>query len=349
MRDVAIVSFAQSNRADEVRSEVEILQPVAAQAIAASGLARNEIEFTCSGSSDWLQGQPFAFVMALDAVGSWPPIKESHVEQDGAWALYEAWVKIQTGEVSSALVYSFGKTSPGDIALVQAIQLDPYCVAPLWPDLDSVSGLQARACLEAGVVTEKQMAETVSRSLRDAKDNEHAVRKGDYSVDDLLAREYRVDPLRDFDCPANSDGATVMVIAAGDRAKDLCERPVWIRGFDHRIDPPALGVRDLTTLPSVRLAAEKAQVKADKVDFAEVTAPYSHQETLLRNELGLEADTAVNPSGGSLAAHTLMSCGLNRIGDAAMRIAQGDGDRAVAHAGQGPCLQQNLVVVLEGE
>jgi hypothetical protein len=45
----------------------------------------------------------------------------------------------------------------------------------------------------------------------------------------------------------------------------------------------------------------------------------------------------------------MMSCGLNRIGDAAQRIAAGEGDRAVAHASQGHCLQQNMVCVLEGE
>ena len=57
----------------------------------------------CSGSLDYLQGGPFAFVAGLDAVGAWPPIRESHVEMDAAWALYEAWVAIQTGEVDSAL------------------------------------------------------------------------------------------------------------------------------------------------------------------------------------------------------------------------------------------------------
>ncbi len=349
MRDVAIVSFAQSNVEVEDRNEVEILLPVAKEAVEGSGLARNEIDFTCSGSSDWLQGQPFAFVMALDAVGAWPPIKESHVEQDGAWALYEAWVKIQTGEVDSALIYAFGKTSPGDVALVQSLQLDPYCGQPLWPDLDSISGIQARSCLEAGVVTEEQMAEVASQAQRNAQANPHAVRKGDHGVEDLLARPYRVSPLRDHDCPANSDGATAMVVVAGERAKQLCERPVWIRGFDHRIDPPALGVRDLTRMPSAGLAAEKAGAGDDKLDFVEITAPYSHQELILRKEFRLGGDVLVNPSGGSLAAHTLMSCGLNRIGDAAMRIASGKGDRALAHAGQGPCLQQNLVVVLEGE
>ena len=58
----------------------------------------SEIDFTCSGSTDYLAGSAFSFVMALDGVGAWPPISESHVEMDGAWALYEAWVKMQTGE-----------------------------------------------------------------------------------------------------------------------------------------------------------------------------------------------------------------------------------------------------------
>ena len=58
MRDVAIVSFAQCNAAREDRNEVEILLPVVKQAVAASKVERAEIDFTCSGSSDFLQGQP---------------------------------------------------------------------------------------------------------------------------------------------------------------------------------------------------------------------------------------------------------------------------------------------------
>ncbi len=347
MRDVGILSFAQSNAKAEVRNEVEILLPVVKQAVKESGLARTDIDFTCSGSSDFLQGQPFAFVMALDGVGAWPPIKESHVEMDGAWALYEAWVKIQTGEVESAIIYSFGKTSPGDLAEVLALQLDPYCVTQLWPDADSIAGIQARQYLERSGKTERDLAEVAARSLRDAKDNPHAVAKGDFDAEKLLTEAYRTSPLRDHDCPTNADGATVMVIASADIVRQHSKRPVWIRGIDHRIDPPALGVRDLTRAPSAELAAQKAGV--GQVDFAEIDAPYTHQELILREALGLGDDVRVNPSGGSLCTRTLFSCGLNRIGDAFARIAAGDGNRAVAHATQGHCLQQNLVCVLEGE
>ena len=44
----------------------------------------------------------------------------------------------------------------------------------------------------------------------------------------------------------------------------------------------------------------------------------------------------------------MMAAGLVRIGEAALRLG-GEGKRAVAHATSGPCLQQNLVCVLEGD
>ena len=103
MRDVAVVSFVYSNVArDALHNETEMIVPVLHEAIAQSGIAHDEIGFVCSGSLDYLQGGPFAFVAGLDAVGAWPPVRESHVEMDAAWALYEAWVAIQTGEVDSA-------------------------------------------------------------------------------------------------------------------------------------------------------------------------------------------------------------------------------------------------------
>ena len=44
-----------------------------------------------------------------------------------------------------------------------------------------------------------------------------------------------------------------------------------------------------------------------------------------------------------------MSAGLIRIGEVARRISSGEAARGVAHATSGPCLQQNMVVVLEGD
>lgn len=346
MRDVAVVSYAQfATRRDETRNEIEMLLPVVKQALAPTGLTTHDMGFTVSGSSDYLAGQSFAFVSALDAIGPWPPIAESHVEMDGAFALYEAWVRLQHGDIDTALVYAFGKSSPGDLGRVLALQLEPYLTGPLWPDAASLAALQARALLDSGNASEKDLARVVARSRRSALDNPHAQLKGEYDEAALLDEPLLNDPLRKHDLPPITDGAAVMVLAAGDRARDLCEKPVWIRGIDHRVESQALGSRDLTSSASTRLAGEKAGVTAD-VDVAELHAPFSHQELILTEALGLdETRTRINPSGGALASNPMMVAGLVRIGEAAARLATGQ--RAVAHATSGPCLQQNLVCVLE--
>jgi acetyl-CoA acetyltransferase len=351
VRDVAVVAFAQSiAREESERNEVEILMPVIEEVRAKSGIAKEEIGFTCSGSADFLAGQPFAFVNGLEAIGAWPPIQESHVEADGAWALYEAWVRLQHGDVDSALVYGFGKSSMGSLRDVLAVQLDPYYSAPLWPDAVSLAALQARAVLESGRHTEEEMAEVAVRSRRDAAGNPHAVVSGDANGDALLGEPFVVSPLRRHDCAPVCDGAAAIVLAAGDLAREVAERPAWIRGIDHRIEPQSLGVRDLTTSSSTALAGERAGVNGSPVDVVELYAPFTHQELILCDALGIDAEkTRVNPSGGALGANPMMAAGLIRIGEAAARIADGSANRAVAHATSGPCLQQNLVCVLEGD
>ena len=124
--------------------------PVIAEVFGNIGITKDDVDFICSGSTDYLIGGPFSFVMALDAVGVWPPRTECHVEMDGAWALYEAWVLLQEGEIDAALVYSFGRSSLGDLNEILTLQLDPYYEAPLWPDIVSLSALQARALIDAG-------------------------------------------------------------------------------------------------------------------------------------------------------------------------------------------------------
>jgi hypothetical protein len=302
-KPVAIVSWAEFSTPEEpARNEVELLIPVIEEAKRKVGLEQKDIGFTVSGSSDYLQGYPFAFVGALDAVGAWPPIMESHVEMDGAFALSEAVEVLQHDGIDTALVYAFARPSRGELDRILALQLDPYAVAPLWPDQHSLAGLQAQAMRDSG-------------------------RFGEIPL---------VPP------SVVADGASAVILAAGDRASELCARPAWIRGVDHRIEPPALGVRDLTRSPSTRIAAEHVGALGVDLDGAWLHTPYPHQELILREALGLngtKVDAAAGPT---------MVGGLSRLVGAAQAIADGGASRALAHATSGPCLQQNLVALLEG-
>jgi len=348
VRDVAVVGFAQRQMAafDGSPTMVELLVPVLGELYEQTGWAKGDIGFFCSGSSDYLAGRSFSFVSAIDAIGTLPPVNESHVEMDAAWALYEAWVKIQTGEVDTALVYGFGKSSAGQLRRVLSLQLDPYLTGPLWPDTVSLAALQARAGLEAGLWDEKDLAAVVARNRAAGTANPHAVLSGELDVADLLAEPMFADPLRAHDCAPVTDGVAAVVIAAGDRARDAAELPAWITGMQHRVDAQTLGMRDLTRSESTAGAA--AALDLAGIDTAELHAPFSHQELILRRELGLGDEVAVNPSGGALCGNPMFAAGLIRIGEAAARISAGTSRRAVAHATSGPVLQQNLLCTLEG-
>ena len=303
-KPVAIVAWAEfSTPLEPARNEVELLIPVITEAKGKVGLEQKDIGFTVSGSSDYLQGYPFAFVGALDSVGAWPPIRESHLEMDGAFALYEAVEVLQHEGIDTALVYAFARPSTSDLDRTLALQLDPYVVAPLWPDARSLAGLQAQAMRDSG----------------------------------------RFDDVPEVSATEVADGATAVILATGDRARELCERPAWIRGIDHRIEPPALGVRDLTTSPSTKTAAEHAGALGAKADGAWLHVPYAHQELILREALqlnGTKVDAAAGPT---------MVGGLSRLVGAANAIASGTAQTAIAHATAGACLQQNLVAVLGSE
>jgi len=351
MQKIAIVAYSQSECVSQAGAfnEVELIMPQLREVFGQVGLTNaQDVDFTCSGSCDYLQGAAFAFVSGVDALGAVPPIKESHVEMDAAWALYESILKIRMGQAESALIYGFGKSSPGELPIVLSQQLDPYYLAPLWLDTVSMAAMQARLMLESGLITERDMAAVVARSRNNAMNNPRAQLSGAVSVDELLAEEMYVSPLRKSDCCPVSDGASAMIICTEDKAKEWGVPYALISGIDHRIETHNMGMRDLTDSVSTRKAAETAGVFDRPVDVAELYAPFSHQEIILSRALGLGDEIDINPSGGVLAGNLMMASGLSRFGEVFNRIISGDARRGIAHATSGPCLQHNLVAVIEG-
>ena len=186
-----------------------------------------------------------------------------------------------------------------------------------------------------------------ARNRRSAQDNPNAQLAWDRSAEDVLAGDYLANPLRRDDCAPITDGGAAIVLASPAKAAELCARPAWITGLDHRIDAHSLSVRDLTRAPSAKLAAERAGVGDGPVDVAELHTCFTHHEAILRNEMGLADDLNINPSGGPLAANPMMAAGMIRIGEVANRIFDGTVNRGVAHATGGHLMQHNLVAVLD--
>ena len=322
-RDVAIVSFAQSPSADDVEeTETQLLFPVITEAIERSGIPRDGHRLHLLGQRR-LPGRRAVRVrrqprghrrLAADlGVATWRWTAPGRSTRRGCGS--------STATSTRPSCSPPGISSRGDLREVLCLQNDPYYLMPLWADHVSLAALQARALLDAGGATEADLAEVAARSRRNALGNPYAqVPRRRHAPTTCSPSRYVVAPLRAGDCPPVSDGAAAVVLVAGDRAREVCERPAWIRGIDHRIEPHYPGVRDLTTSESTRLAGEHAGVGDAPVEVAELSATFSHEELILREALGLGDDVEVNPSGGALAANPLMVTGLIRIGEAFRQI-----------------------------
>ena len=319
--------------------EADMVRVVVSAALEQAQLDRSEVGFFCSGSADYVMGRPFSFVGALDGAGVWPPRAESHVEMDGAWALYEAWVRLQHGDLDVAVVYAFGKSSVGDMTAISTLQLDPYSLAPLGIGPHAMAAMQARAVIESGLASESDFSNVVARCHA-------AAGLGALRAEDLLKKPKTWAPLRNSDLPRWTDGAAAVVLATPAAIKG----PVaWITGMDHRVEQHQPGLRDLSQAPAVRQSADRLGLRDKAVEVAELHALWAHEEGILCRALGLAPDVRVNPSGGAMMAATPMVAGLERIGEAAHAIRTGQAEVALAHASQGPCLQQNLLCVLEAQ
>lgn len=98
-------------------------------------------------------------------------------------------------------------------------------------------------------------------------------------------------PLRGGDCCANADGSSCLIIANEEKAKALCDKPVWILGIGAASAPVNLALRDSFTglavgIEAGRRAYEMAGITPGQVDVAEVHDCFTIAEMMAYENLG---------------------------------------------------------------
>ncbi len=317
----------QNVRRDDEHNEVEMLMPVIAEVFGNIGITKDDVDFICSGSTDYLIGGPFSFVMALDAVGVWPPRAESHVEMDGAWALYEAWVLLQEGEIDAALVYSLralvaGQPQRDPHPPARPVLPGPAVAGPGQPGRPAGPGPDRRRQGHRGGLRRHRRPQPEGRPGQ--SQGPGAPRTSPVEV--LLEDDYVVVAAAAPRPAARSPTAPPPSCwPPGTRPRRWSESPAWITGFDHRMETHSLG-RPRPDHVAVDGQGRRGGRGGRRPcrrgrDPRPLRPPGDHRA----EALGLDDSVVINPSGGPLAANPLMSAGLIRIGEAADRISLGPG------------------------
>jgi acetyl-CoA acetyltransferase len=274
----------------------------------------------------------------------------------GGLALDAAIEQIESGRAEVAV--ALGVSRETHVPTEQHMQLTMRAVGdvdfhtPLGVTPISWYALNATRYLYETGATRADLAAVAVKNRHHASLNPLAQYRKPITVQDVLDAPPIVRPLHLLDVPPRSDGAAAIVLASDELAREVCERPVYVRGrgFRHEgVHQVASKPAPLTWFEVAELAAVDAYHEAglgpEDIDVAEVYAPCTIIEVLVTEALGLcpagqgaacarEGETAlggripVSTDGGCLSrGHPPLVTPLYNVHEAVLQLTGHAGER----------------------
>jgi acetyl-CoA C-acetyltransferase len=215
-----------------------------------------------------------------------------------------------------------------------------------------VAAYQATTYMNKTNITEEDLARVVVQNRRNAAKTWWAhLKMPNLTIEDVLDTPYVQYPLRyGMVCPA-SDGACAMLFTTEEKAKDICDVPVYVNGVASVANESAVlgydGSGSAQVDPSMQLGAIRSSELAysqagisfprKEIDYAEVYSPFPNQELMWVEKLGLfeeatapemyktgvtavDGELPVNCSGGVNSTNAIGASAMERPAVAALQI-----------------------------
>jgi acetyl-CoA C-acetyltransferase len=141
--------------------------------------------------------------------------------------------------------------------------------------------------------TEEDLALVAVKNHKYGSMNPIAHLRNKITVDDVLASMMISAPLKLYDCCPMTDGASSIILASEEKAKELkIDTPVWVAGIGYSSGTANLSKRsDFLGLEASVLASQRAYKAAgitpDQLDFAEIHDCFTIAEIMAYEDIGL--------------------------------------------------------------
>ncbi|MCR9093995.1 MAG: acetyl-CoA acetyltransferase [bacterium] len=200
--------------------------------------------------------------------------------------------------------------------------------------------------------TSEQLADIAVSTRHHASLNPHAKMQNPITRADVLESRVIADPLHLLDCCIISDGGGAVIVTSLERAKDLRQKPVVVRGTGESVAHREIGAPDLTTI-AAKQSGEQAFAMAglSPADMHLATIYDSFTITVLctlenlgfckkgeggafveNGGIGLGGRLPVNPDGGGLSSNHSGMRGIFLVIEAVRQLRGGLGARQVEGA-----------------
>ena len=330
----------------------ELTYEAAVKAYADAGVdPRRDVDSFVTVAEDFIEGTSIFDEYVPDQLGA--VLKPVHtIGGDGLHGLATAYMLIRTGQSEIVVVEGHSKASNVvTLPEVTAYAQDPIINRPLGLNTDFIAGMEMnRYMFETGTTLE-QCAAVLVKNRRNALRNPLAPYGTDLTLDEVLAGPPLAWPLSRYEAAKHADGAIVIVLASEERARSLCDKPVWVIGVGWCNGAPSLESRVWGEVPYIQKAADMAYRQAGirqphlAIDFAELDDTYAYKELQHMEALGFcrpgeagmlieegatepDGEMPVNVSGGSLGMGNLLDAsGLARALEVVLQLRGEAGQR----------------------
>jgi acetyl-CoA C-acetyltransferase len=297
MEDVAIVGVGQTvfSRRCEV-SIRELCFDAYKEAMEGLDITNENIDASiiCSAPEYDKQRSPSGLISEYLELTPKPTFYVETVCSSSSTGLRLAWSLIKAGLHDVVAVIGFQKMS--ELSSREAAERmgrggDILWEAPFGLTMPAGYAMHARAHMTKYGTTEEQRAKIRVKNAHYGAKNPKANYRKELSLEDIVNSEVIASPLKKFDCCANADGASCVIVAKGDIAKKITDIPVWIAGLGAATDTMTMsGRKSLTGLRCAQEAGkqayEMAGVGPEDIDVAEVHDCFTIAELMAYEDLG---------------------------------------------------------------
>ncbi|MFD9278597.1 acetyl-CoA acetyltransferase [Streptomyces mirabilis] len=214
--------------------------------------------------------------------------------------------------------------------------------------------MAARRHMHAYGTTLEQLASVAVQARANAALNPDAMFRTPITTDDVLSGPVIADPFTKLHCCLRSDGGAAVLLAAEEYVRDCRTAPVWILGTGEHVSHTTMSEwPDFTVSPAAvsgRLAFERAGVRPEEIDVAELYDAFTYMTLVTLEDLGFCAkgeggqfvekgrltvggELPVNTDGGGLSAQHPGMRGLFLLVEAVRQLRGEAGERQVRKTG----------------
>ena len=297
MAEVAIVGVGQSVFSRSCGVSIrELCFDAFKEAIDGLDMTANDIDasITCSAPEYDKQRSPSGLISEYLELTPKPAFYVETVCSSSTTGLRVAWSLIQSGLHNIVAVIGFQKMS--ELSSREAAErmgrgADIMWESPFGITMPAGYAMYAQAHMATYGTTEEQLAKVRVKNASYGSKNPKATYRKELSLEDVLGSDMVTSPLKKFDCCANADGSSCIILARGDIAKSITKIPIWVIGLGAATDTMTMSGRNsLTGLRCAQEAAKQAYAMAgvgpEDIDVAEVHDCFTISEILAYEDLG---------------------------------------------------------------